>query len=67
MLKKVVSVTRRQHISCQASLEAFMACGLGACQGCALKTSSGDNKAYCLVCQDGPVFDAKGIDWKNLK
>ena len=38
--------------SAQFSLENYMACGKGACQGCAVKTESG----YQRVCVDGPVF-----------
>lgn len=34
------------------SLEAHMACGVGACLGCAVR--SGEN--YMRVCKDGPVF-----------
>lgn len=35
-----------------ASLEEFMACGIGACMGCVCKTRSG----YKRVCKEGPVF-----------
>ncbi len=34
------------------SLEAHMACGIGACLGCTCETRSGNKK----VCKDGPVF-----------
>ena len=34
------------------SMEAHMACGIGACLGCTCETKSGNKK----VCQDGPVF-----------
>ncbi|MBU4541418.1 MAG: dihydroorotate dehydrogenase electron transfer subunit [Firmicutes bacterium] len=34
------------------SLEAHMACGIGACLGCSCETRSGNKK----VCKDGPVF-----------
>ncbi|MDQ7793618.1 MAG: dihydroorotate dehydrogenase electron transfer subunit [bacterium] len=37
----------------QVSLEAAMACGVGACRGCACRTAGG----YRMVCADGPVFD----------
>lgn len=36
------------------SLEAHMACGFGACVGCAVP--SHDRKKYYLVCEEGPVF-----------
>ena len=38
-----------------------MACGIGACLGCAIRTANG----YKLVCKDGPVFDAQEIDWEK--
>ena len=65
MLKRVVTLTLDRGISCQVSLETSMACGLGACQGCAVKSSS-ENQAYYHVCKDGPVFDVYNLDWKSL-
>ncbi len=35
-----------------ASLEAYMACGVGACMGCVVMTTKG----YKRVCKEGPVF-----------
>jgi dihydroorotate dehydrogenase electron transfer subunit len=66
MLKAVAAMTRDRKISCQVSLEALMACGLGACQGCAVKAVPGQDRAYWHVCQDGPVFDATDLDWGAL-
>jgi len=34
-----------------------MGCGLGACLGCVINTTSG----YKRVCKDGPVFDLSEI------
>lgn len=39
------------------SMEQRMACGVGACQGCAIETKQG----YKLVCSDGPIFRANEI------
>lgn len=39
------------------SLEARMACGVGACLGCTCKTASGNKK----VCKDGPVFPREEV------
>lgn len=63
MLKAVATIAREGGIPCQVSLEAAMACGLGACQGCAVKTGTGQARAYWHVCQDGPVLDAASLDW----
>jgi dihydroorotate dehydrogenase electron transfer subunit len=43
-----------------ASLEARMGCGFGVCQGCAVRTVSGD---YRRVCDEGPVFPLEEIQW----
>lgn len=59
MLKAVAEIAWQKKIDCQLSLEERMACGVGACKGCAIMTKSG----YKMVCKDGPVFDAKEITW----
>jgi dihydroorotate dehydrogenase electron transfer subunit len=66
MLRKVAEMTRALRIPCQVSMEAHMACGLGACQGCAVKTSLGEEKSYLYVCKEGPVFEAEEIDWEMI-
>ncbi len=50
---------------CQVSLEERMACGVGACVGCAvaIKDEQG-KKAYKRVCADGPVFDLQNVIWE---
>jgi dihydroorotate dehydrogenase electron transfer subunit len=66
MLKKVAETTMALKIPCQVSLEAHMACGLGACQGCAVKASGKSGRSYYYVCKEGPVFDTKAIEWEEL-
>ena len=66
MLKFIAFLTLDRDIPCQVSLESAMACGMGACQGCVAKSSSMKSQAYYHVCKDGPVFDVKALDWKNL-
>ena len=61
MLKRVVDMALEYHIPCQVSLETVMACGLGACQGCAVHASSQNVPDYWHVCQDGPVFTYEEI------
>ena len=59
MLKIVAEIAQQKKIDCQVSMEAHMACGVGACLGCAIETRSG----YKMVCRDGPVFPAEEIKW----
>jgi dihydroorotate dehydrogenase electron transfer subunit len=61
MLKKVALIAEARGIPCQVSLETHMACGVGACLGCAVRTKSG----FKRVCADGPVFDSSLLDWNN--
>jgi dihydroorotate dehydrogenase electron transfer subunit len=66
MLRKVAETTLALGVPCEVSLEAHMACGLGACQGCAVKASATSGRSYFYVCQEGPVFDAEAIDWEMI-
>ncbi|MBN3039067.1 MAG: dihydroorotate dehydrogenase electron transfer subunit [Candidatus Omnitrophica bacterium] len=60
MLKAITILNRKQpDVSCFGSLEENMACGVGACLGCAIETVDG----YKRVCKEGPVFDLKDIKW----
>ena len=60
-----------QHrIPAQLSLESLMACGLGACLGCALpaphpKRPGADH--YQHVCVNGPVFEPGSIRWDQIE
>jgi len=66
MLKKVASLSKEFGVPCQVSMEAHMACGLGACQGCAVPGKRALADAYLHVCKDGPVFPAGNIRWESL-
>lgn len=57
MLKAVAGIAERENIPCQVSLETMMACGMGACLGCAVEKKGSSDK-YMHTCLDGPVFDA---------
>jgi len=60
MLRCLIDISRRYHIPSQISLETMMACGMGACLGCAVEKSD-DSNQYWHACKDGPVFDANLI------
>jgi len=53
MMARVQEFARENHLRGQASLEDVMACGVGVCLGCAVKTTQG----FKTACHDGPVFD----------
>jgi dihydroorotate dehydrogenase electron transfer subunit len=60
MLKAVAEFAEKKGLKGYASLEEKMACGMGACLGCAVKTKKGIKE----VCIDGPVFKFEDIDWE---
>jgi dihydroorotate dehydrogenase electron transfer subunit len=57
MLKAALSLADKYNTPCEVSLEERMACGVGACLGCACKTVRDGKEIYSHVCKDGPVFD----------
>lgn len=60
MLNTMAEIAKVQNIPCQVSIEYIMACGTGACLGCAIESKDPSDK-YLHVCTDGPVFDANSI------
>lgn len=76
MLKAVSTLSYENRVTSFVSLERTMACGMGACLGCAIKTkNSGQGlleaesvkfENFKMVCTDGPVFDSSLIDWDLL-
>lgn len=61
MLAGIAAMAREAAIPAYVSLEEFMGCGLGACLGCVIRTTSG----YRRICHDGPVCSAQEIIWKG--
>ena len=60
MLKSVAKVAAEFGVPCQVSMEERMGCGVGACLVCATPMKDGPVKH---VCKDGPVFNAREVDW----
>ena len=59
MLKCLAGIAETYEVPCQISTESVMACGIGACLGCAIEGK--DEGGYLHVCMDGPVFDSREI------
>jgi dihydroorotate dehydrogenase electron transfer subunit len=60
LLMEVSKIAASFKIPAQLSMDEYMACGIGVCLGCVVKSKNG---AYVRVCREGPVFDAKDIIW----
>lgn len=61
MMAVWVEFAKQNGISGEVSLEEHMACGVGACLGCARKLQETD-VSYAKVCKDGPVFAMEQVD-----
>ncbi|MDD5347618.1 MAG: dihydroorotate dehydrogenase electron transfer subunit [Candidatus Omnitrophica bacterium] len=57
MIRRICGISLKDKVPAQVSLEAHMACGIGACLGCAMNTKHG----YKRVCKEGPVFDIEEL------
>ena len=62
MLKGLHTLSQSAKSQYWASLEEMMACGVGACMGCAIPTASG----YQCACKNGPVFNGGDIAWEQM-
>lgn len=64
MVRHLAQVITPYDIPCHISTEERMACGIGACLGCAIKIRTADNSwQYRRICKDGPIFDIRDIMW----
>jgi NAD(P)H-flavin reductase len=57
MLKAVAAKCKSAAVPCFISMEKRMACGVGACLGCTVKTVNGNRRC----CTDGPIFNADEV------
>ena len=59
MMRAVAKKCGEKKWDCQVSLETTMACGMGACLGCAVEGNV--KHEYKHACKDGPVFQATDV------
>jgi dihydroorotate dehydrogenase electron transfer subunit len=59
MLEAVRGMCAERGVACELALEAPMACGFGACFGCAIPVAAG---GYMRLCVDGPVVRGDQIE-----
>ncbi|ACF12766.1 oxidoreductase FAD/NAD(P)-binding domain protein [Chloroherpeton thalassium ATCC 35110] len=63
MLQALADFSMKKNIPCEVSLESVMGCGIGICYGCPVhvKNEQGEPDGHKLLCQHGPVMDAKQV------
>lgn len=59
MLEAVRALCEQRSVAAELAMESPMACGYGACFGCAMPLRGG---GYMRLCVDGPVVDAREIE-----
>lgn len=65
MLRAIKKYAAEKGIKAYISLEERMACGVGACLGCVVKTRETDHHSHvnnARICTDGPVYDAADVE-----
>jgi dihydroorotate dehydrogenase electron transfer subunit len=65
MLRALKKFAGQTGMEAQISLEERMACGIGACLGCVVRSAEVDEHTHVRnkrVCKDGPVFDAREVE-----
>ena len=63
MLHALAMQAERRGIRCHLSLETPMACGVGICFSCVTMVKTACGPDYRRVCVEGPVFDARYLQW----
>lgn len=66
MLEACARVCLPRGLDLQVSMEAHMACGVGACRACGIVPWVDEARIQGRVCREGPVFDAREIAWEGL-
>jgi len=65
MMAATSKIAREYNIWGEISLEEHMACGVGACLGCARQLQPEDT-GYVKICKDGPVFNMSEVQFFKL-
>ena len=69
MIEAVEKICSERGTALQVSLEALMACGVGACLGCVVKGAGHTevDPRYLCTCTSGPVYKAEELDWRKTE
>jgi dihydroorotate dehydrogenase electron transfer subunit len=81
MLKAVAHWALAHGVRAFLAMESMMACGTGVCRGCPLPRSASarsafeaapasslyGNRDWAMCCTEGPVFEARALDWERIE
>lgn len=66
MIRSLAAILDGKPVFCQVSMEERMACGMGACLGCAVALKGREGRTYYgRACVDGPVFSIERLVWEG--
>ncbi len=79
MLRAIAEWAIAHDVRAHLAMESVMACGTGVCRGCPLPRSASGRKAWtsampslfgnaehAMCCTEGPVFEARELDWEHV-
>ena len=79
MLRAIALWAIAHDVRAHLAMESVMACGTGVCRGCPLPRSASGRKAWssalpslfgnaehAMCCTEGPVFEARELDWEHV-
>jgi dihydroorotate dehydrogenase electron transfer subunit len=63
MMVAVAALCEKRGLRCFLSLETYMACGYGVCNGCTVKVKGArfGQWPYSRTCTEGPIYDAREL------
>jgi len=67
MLKAVGKMAGEFDVPAELSMDEHMCCGVGVCLTCVIPVKTGDGWEYQRTCTEGPVFDARQVEWEAVK
>lgn len=67
MLKAVGKIAEDFGVPAELSMDEHMCCGTGVCLACVIPVKTAGGWEYQRTCTEGPVFDARAIQWEITK
>ncbi len=66
LLRVIAKIAGESNLPAELSMDEHMCCGVGVCLTCVIPVRSGQGWEYQRTCTEGPVFDARQIEWEAL-
>lgn len=67
MLRAVGGIAEEVGLPAELSMDEHMCCGVGVCLTCVIRVKRDGSWDYQRTCTEGPVFDARVIQWEENK